>query len=102
MRVRIAMVNEDTNVRYNDHTEELPDDIPRGEVFRHYRTQFGKCTSMVYFDPGIECGWVYSKRVPYEDDPKSTYLRSAWVMIEAVVQEAVPEKVAPKPLDELP
>lgn len=102
MRVRIALVNEDQNVRYDDIVVELPDDIPRGEVFWRFRAIYGRCISMVYFDPGIECGWVFQRREVHDSDPKqSTFLRTAWVMIEAVVQEAVPEKVVPKPLAEL-
>jgi len=55
------------------------------EVYKFCLKEWGKCVSKVYIDmpdgKTQHIGWVFVKRVPYEDTPKKTYLREVWVTL---------------------
>ena len=58
-----------------------------GSVFRDLQREYGGCTSKVYLDnpedqarPHV-VGWVFEKRMQYEDDPRQTYMREVWVEV---------------------
>jgi hypothetical protein len=58
-----------------------------GDVFRDLQRAYGGGTSKVYLDnpkdqarPHV-IGWVFEKRMPYEDDPLRTYIREVWVKV---------------------
>lgn len=55
----------------------------RGELYRDLRGEYGRCISKVYVDRGAEVipvGWVFQKRMQYEDSPEY-YLRNVWVTV---------------------
>ena len=56
-----------------------------GELFRACRREYGRCISKVYIDrndgTSQAIGWVFLKRVPYQDAPNETYLQEAWITV---------------------
>ena len=53
-----------------------------GELFRSMREEYGRCIGKVYIDKGTRAiGWVFEKRMAYEDDSRTTYLREVWVTV---------------------
>jgi hypothetical protein len=59
----------------------------RGALFQSLQREYGRCTGKVMIDdadaPGgaRAIGWVFEKRMPYEDDPRSFYKREVWVTL---------------------
>ena len=54
------------------------------ELFRVCVKAYGRCVSRVYVDDTYgklshQIGWVFEKKVPYEDDPKNKWKREVWV-----------------------
>lgn len=66
-----------------------------GEVYRDARKEYGRCVSKMYRDTkdgGAEhIGWVFQKRVQYEDS-NQTYIQEVWIM---PVLNVVPRQVEP-------
>lgn len=71
-----------------------------GDLFRACQAEHGRCVSSVYREvpaegdgsPSIErIGWVFEKRVPYDDAPDETLLLETWVTVlhEAPVHHVV-------------
>lgn len=61
-----------------------------GELFRDMQEEFGRCISKMYRDvagrPPIQVGWVFQKRMVYEDARRpytenDYYLREVWVEV---------------------
>lgn len=61
-----------------------------GDLFRSCRREWGRCAGSVYIDltdgTTRRIGWVFEKRVNYEDSgrygrPPKTYLRRVWVTV---------------------
>lgn len=57
-----------------------------GVLFRRLRREYGKCDGRVYVDneegDPVAVGWVFVKRVEYEDARnRETYLREVWVTL---------------------
>jgi hypothetical protein len=56
-------------------------------VFRDLQREYGRCVSRVYLDnPEDEArphvvGWVFEKRMRYEDAPAQSYTREVWVSV---------------------
>lgn len=67
--------------------EAYTDDI--GKLFRSMQKEYGRCIGKVYIDTKDEkahtIGWVFSKRMKYEDardnSPDSFYTREVWVTL---------------------
>lgn len=95
--INTAYIAEDgeSGERYHlgeDEIEETGFDKP-GDLFRALSGRdrlypwraMGRCISKVYVDmpdgTARHVGWVFVKRERYEDDPKRTYLREAWVTV---------------------
>jgi len=61
---------------YEPFTEDL------GKLFKSLRKEYGRCVSKVYQDApdrtADPIGWVFQKRVKYQDCNK-TYLQEVWV-----------------------
>lgn len=57
----------------------------KGELYRDLVSEYGRCTGKVYVDlpegKAKEVGWVFIKRMKYED-ANETYLREVWVTIQ--------------------
>ncbi len=58
------------------------DDV--GKLFRSLQREYGRCESRMYVDTSEgkakPIGWVFVKRVPYDDSPE-TFLREVWVSL---------------------
>jgi len=55
-----------------------------GDIFRHSQKEFGRCVSKVYQDTPdgmIALGWVFQKRMQYEDDTSKSYIHEVWVSL---------------------
>jgi len=52
----------------------------KGELYRHCIKEYGRCVSKCYIEDGQQIGWVFQKRVKY-DDCKETYLQETWVTV---------------------
>ena len=62
----------------SDGYETFTDDI--GELYRDLRREYGGKVAKMYRDPGRQVGWVFSKRLAYEDSAE-TYVRNVWVEV---------------------
>lgn len=51
-----------------------------GDLYRASMRHHGRCISKVYVDDGVQVGWVFVKRMRYEDDP-GTFLAETWVTV---------------------
>jgi hypothetical protein len=66
-----------------------------GELFRFSVREHGRCIGRVYVDTDdgtVATGWVFQKRVKYQDDDE-TYLHETWITVERVVAPARPTVV---------
>ncbi len=56
-----------------------------GDAYRGCVRLYGRCIGKVYIDgpdgPPVHIGWIFVKRVPYEDEPRKTYLQEAWITL---------------------
>jgi hypothetical protein len=86
-----SYVNANRETRYGDSGWQEPwtDDI--GRLYRALVREFGRCSGHVYVDTTdgetIPVGWVFVKRVEYDDAGRygfrgdRTYLREVWVSV---------------------
>lgn len=58
----------------------------KGELYRFCLKEYGRPVSKVYVGDGQQIGWVFEKRVKY-NDCNETYLQKTWV----TVHESMPE-----------
>lgn len=78
----------------------------RGKLYRSLVKEYGKASKMyldrkvpVDTDPTLPayrliaepCGWVFTKRVAYDDDKAKTFLRSVWVTLREIDSEGKAE-----------
>lgn len=58
-----------------------------GKLYRSLRKEYGGRVQTMYRDtpdsPPVKVGWVFHKRVKYEDTPE-TFLRAVWVEVSTV------------------
>jgi len=56
-----------------------------GALYRDCVEEYGRPVSSVYVDTKsrgtLRVGWVFRQRVPYEDEPRKTFLRETWVTV---------------------
>lgn len=93
MQIRITHVDRGRNCQYAEYVETI-DAETAGEAFRVLMGDFGRCESKVYVDKAdgsvSAVGWVFVKRMPYDDSPREFFTRETW----ASPVEVVPETVA--------
>ena len=85
-KVTVEMVNATKGYRYEGFTEET--DKTPGEIFKHARSEYGKCISRMYVDVPMgdgtydtkTCGWVFQKKVQYSDCNKF-YTQETWITV---------------------
>jgi hypothetical protein len=106
MRIRETYVNDTEGYRFGDSDWFEPWTEDRGKLFRSLQQEYGGCVSMMYRDvrrgreftafgvvvPArwkvITTGWVFRKRMRYEDarpywpKDKAEYVREVWVTVE--------------------
>jgi len=86
-------VNATEGYRFGDSGDEpyeaYTDNI--GDLFRSLQRENGRCTGKVYVDTvdgkPITVGWVFQKRMQYEDS-QDTYLREVWVTLHDGIRPA--------------
>lgn len=81
--VRETYLNATEHLGYGDSEwyETFTRDI--GKLYRSLRKEYGGRVVTMYRDtdgPPVKVGWVFTKRVRYEDTP-DTYLREVWVEV---------------------
>lgn len=81
-------VNATEGYRFGETDEPVPTDTGEaGEVYRKCAAEYGRCTGKVYVDghdgngAPLHVGWVFQKRMRYEDAPHLTYVREVWVTL---------------------
>lgn len=109
LMVREEYVNATKGHRFGDsggESEAFTED--RGELYRALVREYGRCTGKVYVDRKVAVngdpahgftyeplpiGWVFLKRMDYEDAHRipagreRTYLREVWVMVREVADD---------------
>lgn len=66
---------------YRSEFPQLLNEVSIGSAYRRFQEEYGRCTGHVHqdSDDAMAIGWVFEKRVPYDDTPKETYLREVWI-----------------------
>lgn len=83
-KVVVTCVNADKGHQFSEFEERVEGNS--GEIFRQYRSEFGRCTSKIFVG-NTPVGWVFQKRKNYENRgeiSRDTYIQETWV---ALVQE---------------
>lgn len=92
MQIRINHIDRKRGCSYGEYVETI-DAETAGEAYRELMREFGRCESKVYVDKAdggaLHIGWVFVKRVPYDDAPRELFTRETW----ACPVEVVPEQV---------
>jgi hypothetical protein len=106
MLIRETFINQTKGYRFGDSGwyEAYTDDV--GKLFRSMQREYGRCASSVYIDPPdggnpIRTGWVFEKRMKYEDargndQERDYYVREVWVQLaDTVVHHPATDTVVP-------
>ena len=84
-RIHFTLTNEDEGHSLSEWSEDFPDEMPMGEIYREVQKEFGRCESSVYVDTPMgaprRIGWFFVSRQRYEDTGEP-YLRGAWVTLQ--------------------
>jgi hypothetical protein len=88
MKYGEEFINRTENYHIYSHVEDFRytyfgDEPTIGEIFRGMSKEYGRCSGKVYIDTadGVRAiGWVFEKRVRYEDS-KDTYLQEVWITL---------------------
>lgn len=64
------------------YTTEIYETIHKevGSLFASCKKDFGRVISKMYIGEREQTGWVFEKKVPYEDS-KETYIQEVWVEV---------------------
>ena len=84
LMIRETFVNVTKGRRFNETAPYETFTSDRGELYRHLRREYGRCTSRVYVDDANgprPVGWVFLSRQKYDDERGVTYLREVWVEV---------------------
>ena len=89
LHIQETFINKTKDAQFgeSDIYEAFTDDV--GRLFRDMQREYGRCVSKVYIDTadGVKAtGWVFEKRMRYEDargnDPeRDFYTREVWVTL---------------------
>jgi hypothetical protein len=87
--VQESWINKDTGMCYGD-SEVYDTGIPQnqvGELFRRCQSEYGRCVSRIYIDSKNgsnqprTIGWVFEKRVEYQNAAPESYIQETWVTL---------------------
>lgn len=86
MLISETYIDKTRGVRFGDSGEYEPFTEDRGKLFKSLSREYGRCTGKVYIDTSTgstPIGWVFEKRMAYEDarKPTDTYVREVWVTL---------------------
>lgn len=88
LEIKEKFVNRDKGYVFSESDWHALDTQDKGQLYRSLRDEYGRCISKVYVDQlqvngqmaAIPIGWVFVKRIQYEDCDE-TYLREVWVTV---------------------
>lgn len=85
MHAKITMINSDRGLRFEEFKQELTPNTTKTELYNRMMREYGRPVSKVYVGEQpkdiMAIGWVFQKRVPYDDGP-GTFLQETWVVVE--------------------
>jgi hypothetical protein len=92
LMVKESYVNRTNNYRFGDSEWYEANADDRKELFSDLQQEFGRCTGKIYVDlisgGARAIGWVFEKKMKYEDarssKPEDFYLREVWVEVREV------------------
>jgi len=88
--IRETFVNADQNCRFGEGEWMDSGQTSLGSLYRSLRSEYGGCTGKQYIDradgPPVQVGWVFRKRMKYEDS-KDTYIREVWVAVSSTAPQ---------------
>lgn len=89
MLMHETYVNVDKNACFGESDWFEPWTEDTGKLYKDLVREYGRCVSSVYIDqensPPLRVGWVFRKRMKYEDSP-DTYIREVWVELAESVE----------------
>ena len=89
MWIKETIVNDTEGYIFGIGDWQRTDRMTLGDLFRSLRVEYGACVSKQYSDrankPPVQTGWVFRKRMQYEDyepsDKKRYYMREVWISV---------------------
>jgi hypothetical protein len=95
LRVSESFVNATEGYRFGDSEVYEPYTDNVAQLFRSMQKEYGRCESAVYVDTpngAQRIGWVFSKRMEYEDSgrygrKRQFYTREVWVTLHTAKPE---------------
>ena len=78
--VQEEYVNATKGYRIGDSTPQESRFETPSEVYKFSLKEFGRCMGKVYIGEGKHIGWIFQKRVKYEDC-NEYYLQETWITI---------------------
>jgi hypothetical protein len=98
LQIRESYVNATRNVQFGETDFQTAYTDDRGRLFRSLQKEYGRCISRMYRDTKdgapIVVGWVFSKRMEYEDARRDWskdcrfYIREVWVEVREVPDDS--------------
>lgn len=84
MLIRETFVNRTENYLFGEGEPYEPFTDNIGRLFRSLSKEYGRCTGRMYYERkqggDVPIGWVFEKRMRYEDANKY-YIREVWVSL---------------------
>jgi hypothetical protein len=83
LEIKETHVNESKGYCFSETEWHTPFTTDIGHLYRSLQGEYGRCISYVYNTVNgatVPIGWVFQKRLQYEDSPEF-YIRESWVMI---------------------
>jgi len=93
-----AVAHHDDGTSYRLGGETYETDLEGGALYRAHERAHGRCTGRVYVDrkhavmsdptsgafafEAMPVGWVFVKRLPFDDTPRRSYLHETWITVE--------------------
>lgn len=65
--IEVVYTNETKHYRISDPEFVETRFSNKSELYRSLVKEYGKCVSKVYIDDGVQIGWVFERRVKYDD-----------------------------------
>jgi hypothetical protein len=91
--IRESFLNQTKGYHFGESEWYEPYNDTRGSLYRTLQKEYGRCESKMYTDSPSgtkEIGWVFSKRMLYEDarrpyNDSDYYIREVWVEVREVI-----------------
>jgi len=73
--INVSQTNETKHYRINDDEFQETRFDDKSELYRSLVKEYGRCVSKMYIGEGQQVGWVFEKRVKYDDVRSSKSLK---------------------------